>query len=87
MSLLTFFFLWVVGSCVATPLIGVLLFRALDSRSKYRSSNRFIDSKPAPNQDSIVAPAPSANLPVSRAYRRRTGVSALNQQISGRSRR
>ena len=86
MSLLTFFFLWVVGSCVATPLIGVLLFRALDSRSKYRSSNRFIDSKPAPNQDSIVAPAPSA-LPVSRAQRRRPAVSALNQRISGRSRR
>lgn len=85
--MLAFIFLWVVGSCVATPLIGGMLFRTLDSRSEYRSSNRFVESKRGPNKDRIVGRVPSAVSPICRVYRRRPAASVLTQRVSGRLQR
>lgn len=87
MSLLTIIFFWFAGSCVATPIIGALLSRALGGQSESRGTNRLADFRPRLDTDRIVTRSPSLDAIPSRAYARRPLSWAPAQRNWARSRR
>jgi hypothetical protein len=83
MSFLSFLFLWVGGSCVATPLIGTLLFRILDDGVEHHSSNPIVASTPGLNKGRNALPHREAQL-ISRFQRRRSVALDLAQRAPRR---